>query len=193
MEQENPLYDKLHIDYMHLKLLEVRSGFAFVKDCKIMTQIYTMIKPLDEVHFISLNDMKKEIKRFSFYECKEYAEYKEKQEITIKDITGYKIVDDSAKVLTLKNKEGFYTYLEYNINSRFYMLTLVPPCLHEAHPFDAEFKDYAKVAFKNDLGIEEKGYIYREDFIARQKSQIKLYSKEEIQNKNLMKNRSKIF
>lgn len=209
MKTENPLYDQLEKAYRRIELLidqKNHKWFLYLKpdflekNAGVLTRKYDGIQVLDALHIVTQENEQVQIQRLRFTEKKNssidkpslfYADltYILKAELPLKDITGYEIVGDSSKTLLLRNKEGMYTYLDYNINSRFYMLTLVPTCLYEAHPFDQEYYGYAKVAFIDDFGCDRKGYLCRDDFAVEQIAKIKLYSEEEIKDKPKEKTR----
>ena len=209
MKTENPLYDQLEKAYKRIELLIDQINhkwFLYLKtdfiekDAGVLTRKYDGIQVLDALHIITKEKEQIQIQRFRFLEKKDSSidtssllpvdlTYIPKAELPLKDITGYEIVGNSSKTLLLKNKEGFYTYLDYNINSRFYMLNLVPACLLDAHPFDEEYEGYAKVAFLDEFGSSKEGYLCRDDFAVDQIAKIQLYTKEEIVGKPKEKRR----
>lgn len=211
MKTTNPLLDKLnqdcHFGYNKVYVYTTNKSYlCFESDTldqpkEFLTHGYDKIELLDELHLVTTQDKKQEIQRFSIQERNERASYIVKKEISLRNITGYTIQNpigksytgSNSKTLILKNQEGFYTYLDYNINSRFYMLNLVPEVLEEAHPFDEDFIGYAKVSFKDNLNNKKEGYICRDDFMARSINEIKLYSSSDIKEKSLLKTPVKRF
>lgn len=188
MKTTNPLYDKLNKTFT---LIKNTGSILYLKgdvySPHFITKTYKNIDLLDELHFIVDENNRLLIKRFGFNEYKGIAEYNAFKEMTVKDITGYCILENSSKTLILKNQKGLYTYLDYNINSRFYMLNLVPDVLEEAHSFDEDYKDYAKVSFTDIHENKKTGYICRDDFMAKNANEIKLYSNADIKEKELKK------
>lgn len=67
------------------------------------------------------------------------------------------------------------------------MLSLVPDVLEEAHPFDEDYKGYAKVSFIDIHENKKTGYICRDDFMAKNANEIKLYSGADIKEKEFYK------
>ncbi len=178
--------DSKQISYLYLNEPELIAT-EFNPTGRILTKGYDHIDLLDEIHIITIDKGKKQIRRFSFDEERSEASYIKKKEQVVKDITGYTIIRQSEKALLLQNEEGFYTYLDYDVYNRSYMLELTPCFLEKAQPFGQEFKGYAKVSFTNQFGVKEEGYINRKDYVFQGNQKIKLYSKEEILGKSLIK------
>lgn len=199
MKTTNILYEGLKEEakYIDKKYNYCTSTFLSISNSKIgkkkLTKEYEDVNLLDEVHIITLNKGKKLIQRLGFTGYPDALTYEGQKEMPVLDITGYEVVGDSSKTLLLKDIDGFYTFLDYNINSRFYMLPLVPCCLEEAHIFDREIKGYAYASYKDSYLNKQEGYLSRDDFMAKEKNQIKLYSKEEIIEKKKEKITKKVF
>lgn len=199
METRNILYDGLkeEASLIDKKYNYCTSTFLSICDSKIgekkLTREYEDVNVLDEVHIITLNKGIKQIQRLGFKGYPDALTYEEEKEVPVLDITGYEVIGDSSKTLLLRNEEGFYTFLDYNINSRSYMLPLVPCCLEDANIFDREIKGYAHVSY-TDLYLNKKeGYLSRDAWAVKDKNQIKLYSKEEITKKAKQKRINKVF
>lgn len=189
METYNLLLENLDQDADFIKCKE-QKGVSLVKKiqggAQLYTHFYDKVFVLDALHLLTETKGVKKIQRFSFTSEK-IPRYVPMQEQEFKDISEYEVIKNTSKTLLLKNKEGFYSYLDYNVNSRFYMLCLTPFCLKEAEEFDKDFKDYAKVMYLDEFKNEKRGYINRDDFYATSKKKIKLYQKEEIENHKVMR------
>ncbi len=212
MKMTNPLYDKLKTSSKRIQLSKSLTDKwylylkqdTFYKEDIPLTKKYDFIRIIDELHMITKEKEKTQVQRFGFIEQMDFKEnlspdahlqaiYVPMAERSLKDISGFEVIKDSSKTLLLKNKEGFYTYLDYNINSRFYMLTLVPEVLEEAEAFDEDFEGYAKVSFTDSYHNKRNGYICRDDFMAKNINEIKLYMPEDIKEKSLEKRATKKF
>ena len=199
MKISNSIYEGLKEEakFIDKKYNYCTSAFLSIDNPKTgekkLTREYEDVNVLDEIHIITVNKGKKLIQRLGFKGYSDVSTYEEEKEVPVSDITGYEIVGDSSKTLLLRDENGFYTFLDYNVNSRSYMLYLVPCCLDHGEMFDRKIKGYAYVSYMDRYLNKREGYLSRDAWAVEDKNQIKLYSKEEIIEKKKQKSISKFF